>query len=56
MEKGGVVTLLPPDVGTASDYPVLTSQPVRRKIMPIHLPATIAKAQGWLTTSFRDTT
>jgi hypothetical protein len=27
VEKGGVVTLLPPDVGTASDYPVLTSQP-----------------------------
>ncbi|WP_368506921.1 hypothetical protein [Bradyrhizobium lupini] len=25
--KGGVVTLLPPDVGQASDYPVLTSQP-----------------------------
>src|SRR5665213_500725 len=25
--KGGVVTLLPPSVGQASDYPVLTSQP-----------------------------
>jgi hypothetical protein len=25
--KGGVVTLLPPDMGVASDYPVLASQP-----------------------------
>ena len=27
IDKGGVVTLLPPDTGQAADYPVLTSQP-----------------------------
>lgn len=27
INKGGVVTLLPPDIGQASEYPVLTSQP-----------------------------
>jgi hypothetical protein len=27
VNKGGVVTLLPPDVGQGADYPVLTSQP-----------------------------
>jgi hypothetical protein len=27
VNKGGVVTLLPPDTGTAAEYPVLTSQP-----------------------------
>ena len=27
VDKGGVITLLPPDTGLAADYPVLTSQP-----------------------------
>ena len=27
VNKGGVVTLLPPDIGQAADYPALTSQP-----------------------------